>query len=533
MRTWMLPLMGALVASSSFAEEGQSTPMSGRSRIGIVVVETTRAAVADSFVEILMADLGRASGGGAEFVGPEELRGTIAPNVKRHKAENAAIQKCLATPGCVSRVIVDKDLTLFGAGFLGRTVHGDYRVQLVFYDSFGREAARDDLKIGKEGTALPGAFPSVVKALESITVAFQFTPDPGAETFLNDRQVQVERIAFLKPDTYQVRVLRPECRPWQQTFDGKAGTAHTVASPPCNPWVPVKAGELRDQCLHYTRLSPPNWVAARQKCEEALAAGGKEDSKLLFTLARIAHEELELEKSFDYAERAVQVTSRPSAEEDVRAAQKFIAEVLRNRYGPVIVKLDESAKVNRGYVHLRDKGGLINPEKKRVFSALRERLAVKEITLDREGTMFYLPFGTYKANAVPFTVEPGKTPEVEIILEAVPPPPVSAQAEEKRSVPLSVWAVSGVGVAALVTGAALHVSAFGKVDEYMAATTQEDADRAKRGGERLQTYAGALYGTAAVAAGAAFLLYTWTAPKVEETVQVTPLPGGVAASVSF
>ncbi len=545
MRTLVMPLMGLLFASSSWAEEGQSDAspgqglMPGRSRIGIVVVETAKGVTnTDDFVELLVADIGKESGGGAEIVGPEELRLAIAPKAENRKRENAAVQKCIATPGCVSQTIVDKDLSLLCVGFLGKTVRNELRVLLTFYDSSGREAARDDFKFGKVGEQpSSGTFPSVKAAIASITVAFQFKLEPGSEIFLNDKQVRAERVAFLKPDTYQVRVIRPECRPWEQTFQAKAGETNTVASPPCDPWVPVKAGELRDQCLHYTRLVPPNWQAARPKCEEALAAGGKEDSKLLLTLARIAHEELELEKSFDYAERATQVTKRPSAEEDIRAAERFTEDVLRKRYGAVIVKLDESAKVKKGYIHLRDKGGLINPDKKRVFGVVQARLSAKEIALDREGTMFYLPFGVYKANAVPFTVEAGKVPEVEVILESQSPALAGRETpREKAGVPFSVWAVGGVGVAALATGAVLHAGAFGKADEYMAAGTEPVATQAKRDGERFQTLATAFYGLAAasVVIDAVILYAWWATPKAaEEVIRITPTPGGVTATVRF
>lgn len=538
MRTLILPLLGLFLASSSWAEEGneESGAIEGRLRIGVVMMETTsEVKIADDFAEVMISYLARESGGGAEIVGPEELRNAIAPAGKNRGQQNADIQKCLTAPACLTRTIVQMDLGLFGAGYIGQTGKREYRIQLVFYDVYGHEIARDDFKVrGKDSDVLATGFTSVSKVLQSTTVTFEFQPEPGTVVFLNDKPVKATRVAFLKPDTYQVRVERPECRPWAQTFQTKAGAVEKVALTTCDPWVTPKAAELRDQCLHYMRLVPPSWQAARPKCEEALAAGGKEDPKLLLTLARIAHEELELEKSFDYAERAAQVTKRPSAEEDIRAAERFTADTLRKRYGPVIVRLDESAKVSKGYIHLRDKGGLINPDKKRVFGLLQARLSGKEITLDREGTMFYLPFGTYKANAVPFTVESGKTPEVEIILESQPPSLVSETPREKPSVPLSVWAVTGVGTVALVTGAVLHASAFGKADEYMAASNENAAAQAKRDGQRFQTLAGAFYGVAAVAAGGAFILYTWTTPKVaEEAVRLTPVPGGVAATVRF
>ncbi|MBI4098491.1 MAG: hypothetical protein HY437_00465 [Candidatus Magasanikbacteria bacterium] len=538
MRTLVLPLMGLLLASSSWAEEEkekeEGAAIEGRLRIGVVLMETTpEVKIADDFAEVMISYLAKESGGGAEIVGPEELRGAIAPAGKRGQ-QNADIQKCLATPACLTRTIVQMDLGLFGAGYIGQTGKREYRIQLVFYDVYGHEIARDDFKLrGKESDMLAAGFPSVAKVLQSGTVAFEFKPEPGAVVFLNDRQVKAERVALLKPDTYQVRVERPECRPWTQTFQTKAGETHKASPTTCDAWVPAKAAELLGQCLHYTRLVPPNWQAARPKCEEALAAGGKEDPKLLLTLARIAHEELELEKSFDYAERAAQVTRRPSAEEDIKAAERFTADVLRKRYGPVIIRLSEDAKIASGYIYVRDKGGLINPDKKRVFTELQKRFATERVTLTRDGTMYYLPFGVYKANEVPFTVEQGKAPEVEIIPATEPPRPVSEMKVEKPGVPLSVWATGGAGVAALVTGVLFHVAAFGKVDEYMAATTRPAADKASRDGERFQTFAGGFYGVAAVAAGGAFLLYTWRSDSTEEAVRVTPTPGGVTATIQF
>jgi hypothetical protein len=162
---------------------------------------------------------------------------------------------------------------------------------------------------------------------------------------------------------------------------------------------------IRDQGIHYFRRKL--YPAARVKLEQAdRMKGGGEDFRTQFFLGKLYYEQMILERAFPRGRKAVELASddhgRKQAKALLRRMEDFFA-------GVTIVQAEEQeGQVEEGYIHLEDKGGLINVKKKEAFKKIRERFKATAVRLP---TTIYLPFGKYTANLAPFQIKKGETAE--------------------------------------------------------------------------------------------------------------------------
>ncbi len=239
-----------------------------------------------------------------------------------------------------------------------------------------------------------------------------------------------------------------------------SGIPAAVAAPPTQ----TSVRDLVRQGSHYSKKH--RWTAAIDVLEKAVAQPeGQDHFKAHMLLARAYYETLVLERAFPMAERAVELADD---EDDERGATRF-RDVLSERFGGVTFRKapEQKGALKGGLIHLEDRGGLIDPKKKKLFARIAERFRETPVTLP---ITLYLPFGSYAANRAPFSIEKGKVAEVELILYTPEAAPV---------VRWPTWAAAGGTALALASGVTLFVlanSADQKAKE-IAATPGGDRNR--------------------------------------------------------
>jgi len=186
---------------------------------------------------------------------------------------------------------------------------------------------------------------------------------------------------------------------------GMAGAPSWAAPPPPE----LSLQQLTEQGIHYYKRRMYGPAMANLEQARALP-GGDQDYRILSVLSRIYLEQQLLEKAFPAAQEALALAKPEQRDE----AEAFLAG-MQERFGGVTFRKarEQMGTITRGIIHLEDRGGLIEPQKKRVFESIAARFKKTEVELP---ITLYLPFGSYAANRAPFTVARDQVAEVELIL---------------------------------------------------------------------------------------------------------------------
>lgn len=193
--------------------------------------------------------------------------------------------------------------------------------------------------------------------------------------------------------------------------------------------------EIRDQGkLYYQR---DQYKQARIFLDRAYAReDGKKDFLTCYYRGLVAHHLLLLEDAFEMAAAAKALATE---ERETLKAQE-LQEKLDALYGKITIKASEHETNPRGRIHIESQTGIINRKKKKQFNTIRERFRSNDITVP---VSIYLPFGNYRINEVPVSLEQGgKTPEIAVILHKI------GGEEDEGGVSGWVWAGAGTAVAA-------------------------------------------------------------------------------------
>lgn len=168
--------------------------------------------------------------------------------------------------------------------------------------------------------------------------------------------------------------------------------------------------QQRDQGIEYFRRKM--YAAAVQTLAKASAdRDGAQDFKTWYYLAKANHELVDLEEAFPAARTAVKLAHTDSSKRSAQALLKRMDDF----FAGVEIRqaADQRGQVDLGYIHLEDKGGLINTTKKEAFARIRQRFRTKKVRLP---TTIYLPFGSYTANLAPFDIKVGERASAETYL---------------------------------------------------------------------------------------------------------------------
>ncbi len=199
---------------------------------------------------------------------------------------------------------------------------------------------------------------------------------------------------------------------------------------------------LRDRGVHYYRVK--QMPAALKVLKQAAATPeGAEDFKTRFTLAKVAYKLLHIELALPEAEAAKALAKRDSH----RAASANLLKELKSFFAGVTLTQapQQRGKVKKGFIHLKETGGLINKRKKEVFRKIEQRFRTTQVSLP---TTIYLPFGKYTANLAPFEITQGETATAVTFLDT--------RAEEGVSL---WWYAGGAAVLAGATAAVVLMAA--------------------------------------------------------------------------
>ncbi len=173
--------------------------------------------------------------------------------------------------------------------------------------------------------------------------------------------------------------------------------------------------QLRQQGIHYFDRKRYS-VAVRTLEKAAATPKGRQDFKTHFYLARAHYELVVVEKAVPAAQRALELAATPEARDK---AQSFL-DALTGSFGSVTFQKDPEQKteLKDTFIHLKDRGGLINPSKKKLFVAIQKRFQEQKVVLPMT---LYLPFGSYTANGAPFEIRQGETATANLFLYGSPP----------------------------------------------------------------------------------------------------------------
>jgi len=199
---------------------------------------------------------------------------------------------------------------------------------------------------------------------------------------------------------------------------------------------------LRDRGVPYYRVK--QMPAALKVLKQAAALPeGAEDFKTRYTLAKVAYKLLLIELALPEAEAAKDLAKRDSH----KAASANLLKELKSFFAGVTLTQapQQRGKVKKGFIHLKDTGGLINTRKKEVFRKIEERFRTTQVSLP---TTIYLPFGKYTANLAPFEITQGETATAVTFLDT--------RAEEGLSL---WWYAGGAAVLAGATAAVVLMTA--------------------------------------------------------------------------
>jgi hypothetical protein len=208
---------------------------------------------------------------------------------------------------------------------------------------------------------------------------------------------------------------------------------------------------LRDRGLEYLKRHRTavalDWLIKAAETREGVA-----DFRTQLGLARAAYAELVLERAFPAALSAVEF-----ADEDRRMDSALaLLSTLKGLFAGVTLEQapEQKGRVTRGYIHLKDTGGLINRQKKKLFARIQAHFKTTAVSLP---LTLYLPFGAYTANLAPFTIEKGGSATAITFLD----PP---KAKETGT---SAWWYVGGGLAAAgaVAAVVLLMSGDDKVSQ--------------------------------------------------------------------
>ncbi len=199
--------------------------------------------------------------------------------------------------------------------------------------------------------------------------------------------------------------------------------------------------ELRDQGIAYYKRK--RFKLAKRILDNAYATkDGPKDFKTVFYRGQAAYKLLLLEDAFAMAKAAAKMATG-------KRSKRMSAELhdeMSQLYGGVTFAAADGETNQRGRIFFEAKTGIINKDKRTRFLSIRERFRTTNIELP---ATVYLPYGAYKANEVPFELEPGTdVPTVKIFLQVI--------IEEGGDDGL-LWVYVGAGAAA---AAGLAVGAF-------------------------------------------------------------------------
>lgn len=449
----------------------------------------------------------------------EQLRKIVAPE-QPFKKQSKAVEQCLKDPGCIAPLMVQEDMIFWTVSYVGKSGKG-LRLRLNLFDLDGNVIATHDSGRVTQEQLYEGTFLTAEKLIGKHRGTLIVKTPSDAHVIINDDKHPSgeHTLSFLEPGPYKIVVSSKGKRPFEQTVELRASALETVEvkATDLKPWVSKAVAQKRDQGIAYFRKDLFE-MAASTLAEARALPGGDQDSKLLFYLARSYVDLNELAKAFESAEAATK-THDPEGKFGKRAAE--LLKNLRKSYGSVIFKRLASSTVKQGYIYLDDIAGLIGKEKKEQFRKLRNRLKSQAVDLSTSGYVYFLPYGQYRANGVPFTVEQGSLPEVEILLEATP------REQESKGLSVPVMVASGAG-AALLTAFGMHLMAVSEAEDYETAGNQKKAFEARDCAEFYQKTAFVGYGLAAVAGGVAGWLW-WQ----DQSRSVVALPGQLILQGSF
>ncbi len=166
----------------------------------------------------------------------------------------------------------------------------------------------------------------------------------------------------------------------------------------------------RNQGMEYykRKMYPAAIKSLRQAAKQR---GGGEDFKTHFYLAKSYYGVVDIERGFPAVRKAIKIATKDRSKRSAAALLKRMEEF----FAGVEIKQaeDQKGQVDSGYIHLEDKGGLINKKKKEAFQKIRSRFRDNKVSLP---TTIYLPFGTYTANLAPFEIKKGETADAETYL---------------------------------------------------------------------------------------------------------------------
>jgi len=211
---------------------------------------------------------------------------------------------------------------------------------------------------------------------------------------------------------------------------------------PGGPSAPESFQALRDQGTHYFRVKRLSAAYKVLRQAAALPEGAK-DFKTRFTLAKVAYKLLLIEVALPEAEAAVELAKRVSH----RVSSANLLKELKSFFAGVTLTQapQQRGKVKKGFIHLKDTGGLINKRKKEVFRKIEQRFRTTQLSLP---TTIFLPFGKYTANLAPFEIIQGETATAVTFLDT--------RAEEGLSL---WWYAGGAVVLAGATAAVVLMTA--------------------------------------------------------------------------
>ena len=141
---------------------------------------------------------------------------------------------------------------------------------------------------------------------------------------------------------------------------------------------------------------------------------GAEDFVTLFYLSATCYRLQRLEDAFELATRAGQIVGENPRH--VARLKELISE-LRSLYGAVNIQPADGEAERKGRIFFKATTGMINKKKRQRFEAIQERFSTRDARLPSK---VYLPYGSYLANNVPFTIEDGApAPTIKVHLRQV------------------------------------------------------------------------------------------------------------------
>lgn len=192
------------------------------------------------------------------------------------------------------------------------------------------------------------------------------------------------------------------------------------------------ASALKDQgMLYYKKKMFP---LAKTQFDQAYAlADGAKDFNVVYYRALVCYELLQLEVAFEMAEIAVKIATE---EQDKNDAQSLL-EKLNGLFSYVIIEPAKEETNKKGRIYLEAKTKILNQQKRESFESIRARFREMDVTLP---TRIYLPYGSFKANNVPFNIveDPDEIPKVQVFFHII-------QDENQKRIP--TWLIGSLGVA--------------------------------------------------------------------------------------